>query len=576
MIGLLRGYLAPYKGALTVVVVLLALQTMANLYLPYLNADIINNGVVTGDTSYILRVGGLMLLISLLTVVAAVFSTYYSSRTAMSVGRDMRGSLFRRVERFSLAEMGSFGAPSLITRNTNDVQQVQMLVLLGLTVMIMAPLTMIGGVIMAMRTDLALSTLMFIVVPLMMAFIAVIVRTAVPLFRSMQVKIDRINGVLRENLAGIRVIRAFVRTEHEERRFTEANDDLTVTALKVTRLFAVMPATIMLFLNLTSVAVIWFGGHLVAEGDMQIGDLTAFLSYAMQILMSVMMAVMLVVAWPRAAASAERISAVLDTEPAIHDPVDAAPSPARLGRIEFRDVDFGYPGAQDLVLRGVSFTVEPGRVTAVVGSTGSGKTTLMTLIPRLHDVTGGAVLVDGVDVRELGQQDLWSRLGYVPQRSFLFSGTVASNLRFGHPTATDPELWHALEVAQAADFVRAMPDGIESPIEQGGTNVSGGQRQRLSIARALVRRPPLYLFDDSFSALDFATDARLRAALREDTGDAAVLVVAQRVSTIMTADQIVVLDDGAVVGIGAHDELMTTCPTYREIVFSQLSAEEVA
>ena len=561
--------------ALVIVVVLTTMQVIANLYLPFLNADIINNGVVTGDVGYIVRVGAIMLGLSLGLAVISVIAVYYSARTAMAFGRDVRGNLFRSVERFSLREVNQFGAPSLITRTTNDVQQVQMLVLMGLTMMIAAPLTMIGGVIMALRTDVELSALLLVIIPVMGVVIAILMSKMVPLFRVMQVKIDRINGVLRENLAGIRVIRAFVRTDHEQERFADANEDLTDTALRVTRLFALTMPSLMLIFNLSSVAIIWFGGHLVDDGNMQIGDLTAFLSYMMQILFSVMMAVMLMVMVPRAAASAERITAVLDTEPKVVDP-DVPTEPAdRSGLVEFENVEFRYPGAEDPVLSGVNLTIRPGQTTAVVGSTGAGKTTLVNLIPRLYDVTGGRVVVDGVDVREFAQEELWSYLGLVPQKSFLFSGTVGSNVRFGLPDATDEQVWDALDVAQA-DFVREMPEQLDAPIDQGGTNVSGGQRQRLSIARALIRPCPIYIFDDSFSALDYATDARLRAALAQRTRTAAVIIVAQRVSTIRHADQIVVLDGGRVVGVGTHEELMDTCETYQEIVFSQLTAAEAS
>ena len=574
MIGFIFEYLRPYRRALVIVVILVAIQAIANLYLPFLNADIINYGVVTGDISYIISTGAIMLGITVVLGVVSVISVYYSARTAMRFGRDVRGSLFRKVETFSLREVNVFGAPSLITRNTNDVQQVQMLVLLGLTMMISAPLTALGGIIMALRTNVQLSALLLVIIPVMGLVIGLMVTKAVPLFRVQQVKIDRINSVLRENLAGIRVIRAFVRTESEEARFAAANEDLTDTALRVTRLFASLMPSLMLVFNLSSVAVIWFGGHLVDSGDMQIGDLTAFLAYIMQILFSVMMAVMLMVMVPRAAASSERIQAVLDTVPQIADPVDPIPSPPVAGLVEFRDVEFRYPGAQDPVLCGITVTMRPGQTTAIVGSTGSGKTTMANLIPRLYDVTGGAVMVDGVDVRELRQEDLWARIGIVPQKAFLFSGTVASNIRFGSPDATDAQVWQALETAQARGFVSEMPDALGSEIDQGGTNVSGGQRQRLAIARALVRRPAIYIFDDSFSALDYTTDARLRAALKEQTEDATVIIVAQRVSTIRHADQIVVLERGQVVGIGTHEGLLDSCETYREIVFSQMTAAE--
>ncbi|MFN8126157.1 MAG: ABC transporter ATP-binding protein [Candidatus Nanopelagicales bacterium] len=576
MIGLVARYLRPYRRALIVVVLLVAIQAVANLYLPFLNADIINNGVVTGDIGYIVSTGALMLGITLVLGVVSVIAVYYSARTAMRFGRDVRGALFRSVEGFSLREMNDFGAPSLITRTTNDVQQVQMFVLLGLTMMISAPLTALGGIIMAMRTDVQLSALLLVIIPVMALVIGAMVFRAVPLFRSVQVKIDKINGILRENLSGIRVIRAFVRTQSEEQRFAVANDDLTDTSLRVTRLFALMMPSLMLIFNLSSVAVIWFGGHLVDDGSMQIGDLTAFLAYIMQILFAVMMAVMLMVMVPRAAASAERIQAVLETDPAISDPTDPAADPPVHGLVEFRDVEFRYPGAEDPVLCSISLTLRPGQTTAIVGSTGSGKTTLVNLIPRLYDATGGSVLVDGVDIRDLRQDDVWARIGLVPQKAFLFSGTVADNVRFGAPDADDAQVWRALETAQARGFVSEMAEGIESPIDQGGANVSGGQRQRLAIARALVREPAIYIFDDSFSALDYATDARLRAALNRTTGDATVIIVAQRVSTIRDADQIVVLDRGTVVGTGTHDELMADCETYREIVYSQLTAAEAA
>ena len=573
---LLTVHLLPYRRQLVLVVTLLVAQAVANLYLPTLNADIINNGVAKGNTHYIVTTGALMLVVTLFMGVAAVIAVYWGAKTSMAFGRDLRGALFRRVESFSQMEVNRFGTPSLVTRSTNDVQQVQMLVLMALTVMISAPIMMIGGIFMALRMNARLSLLLVVILPLMGAFIGVVVRKAVPMFRQLQVKLDRINQVMREALAGIRVIRAFDRTEHEERRFEEANDDLTATTLQVTRLFALMMPTIMLILNLSTVAVMWFGSIQVGDGRMSIGNLIAFLTYLMQILFSVLMATIMFVMVPRAAASADRIQEVLDVEPAIEDPQAPVPAPARLGTLEFRDVEFRYPGAQDAVLTGVSFSAGPGEVTAIVGSTGSGKSTLVNLIPRFYDVTSGQVLVDGVDVRELSQQDLWARIGLVPQRAFLFSGTIASNVRDGDERASDDDVWHALQVAQAADFVSDMPDGLDAHISQGGTNVSGGQRQRLATARAVVKRPEIYIFDDSFSALDFATDARLRTALRAETRNAAVIIVAQRVGTIMHADRIVVLAEGRIAGVGTHDELMEACETYREIVLSQVSAEEVA
>jgi len=575
MIRLLATYLRPYWRALILVIALLMVQAFANLYLPALNADIINNGVAKGDTDYILQTGAVMLGVTVLLGIASIIAVYWGAKTAMAFGRDVRGAIFRSVESFSQVEVNHFGTASLITRNTNDVQQVQMVVLMGLTVMITAPIMMVGGLIMALREDIQLTGVLFVIVPIMVVIIGLLVRRAMPLFREMQRKIDRINLVMRETLAGIRVIRAFVRTDYEEQRFEEANRDLFDTALSVNRLFAIMMPTLMVIMNLTTVAVLWFGAIRVDSGEMPIGNLTAFLQYIIQVLFAIMMATFMFVMVPRAAVSSDRISEVLRTEPSIHDPVQPV-SPVRTGRVEFRDVEFRYPGAEDPVLRGISFTAGPGETTAIVGSTGSGKTTLVNLLPRLYDITGGTVLLDGVDVCAMDRADLWSRIGLIPQRAFLFGGTVASNLRYGDETASDEDLWHALEIAQGREFVEEMPERLDAPIAQGGANVSGGQRQRLAIARALVKRPDVYVFDDSFSALDFRTDARLRAALHRDLASATVIIVAQRVGTILHADRIVVLEDGAVAGIGTHDELMASCATYREIVFSQLSEEEVA
>jgi ATP-binding cassette subfamily B protein len=576
MTRLLTRYLEPYWKQVTLVVVLLLGQAIANLYLPDLNADIINNGVAKGDMNHILVTGGLMLLVTLVLGVVSVISVYFASRTAMAFGRDVRAAIFHHVGTFSQTEVNRFGTPSLITRNTNDVQQIQMVVQMALTMMISAPLLLVGGIFMALRQDVPLSGLLVVILPLMAAFIGAALVKAMPLFRAMQIKIDRINQVMRETLSGVRVIRAFVRDDFETKRFDVANADLTDTSLKVNRIFALMIPGLFGILNLTTVAVLWFGGQRIASGAMPIGNLTAFLAYIMQILMSVMMATMMFAMVPRAAASADRIQQVLDTEPTVHDPELAAAPVAAGGVIEFRNVEFRYPHAEDPVLKDISFSAGPGEVTAIVGSTGSGKSTLINLIPRFFDVTGGSLLVDGVDVREMKQEDLWSRIGFVPQRAFLFSGAVASNLRYGKPDATDDELWHALTVAQGRDFVEEMPEGLEAPITQGGSNVSGGQRQRLAIARALVKRPTVYVFDDSFSALDFTTDSRLRAALKKETHDATVIIVAQRVSTILHADRIVVMDAGRIVGIGTHAELMETSETYREIVYSQLTKEEVA
>jgi len=573
---LLRIHLRPYHRELSLVVGLQLIQAIANLYLPTLNADIINNGVVKGNTHYIVATGGVMLVVTLAMGVAAVVAVYWGAKVAMALGRDLRGELFRSVEDFSQMEVNRFGTPSLTTRSTNDVQQVQMLVLISLTVIVAAPIMAIGGIFMAHRMNAELSLLLIVILPIMGVVIGLIVTRAVPMFRLVQSKIDVINRVMRENLAGVRVIRAFVRTGYEERRFAEANGDLTATTLRVTRLFALLMPSIMLILNLSTVAVMWFGSLLVGDGRMPIGNLTAFLTYMMQILFSVLMATIMFVLVPRAAASADRIREVLDTEPTVVEPSRPSPAPTRQGTIEFRDVEFRYPGAEAPVLSNISFSAGPGEVTAIVGSTGSGKSTLVNLVPRFFDVSGGTVLASGIDVRELAQEDLWSLIGLVPQRAFLFSGTVGSNVRDGNERASDDEVWHALEVAQAKDFVLEMPDGLGSPISQGGTNVSGGQRQRLAIARAILKRPQIYVFDDCFSALDLATDARLRAALRTEIREATVLIVAQRVGTIMHADRIVVLAEGAIAGIGTHDELLATCETYQEIVYSQLSEEEVA
>lgn len=573
---LLRTSLRPYRTPIVAVLALQLVQTIATLYLPSLNADIIDLGVTRGDTGYILRTGGVMLVISLVQVVCAVVAVYVGARVAMSLGRDVRASLFTSVQRFSAQEMGRFGAPSLITRTTNDVQQVQMVVLLAFTIMVMAPIMLAGGVLMALRENIELSALLLVVVPVLGLCVGLIVARMVPYFRAMQKRIDAINAVLREQIAGIRVVRAFVRERHEERRFAVANDALFDTSLRAGRLMALMFPTVMLVMNASSVAVLWFGGRQIAAGDMEIGSLTAYLSYLMYILMAVMMSTMMFVMVPRAAVSAERITEVLDARPSVVEPERPVPLRERAGRVELDGVEFRYPGAEEPVLHDVSFVAEPGRRTAVVGSTGSGKTTLVNLVPRLFDVTGGSVRIDGTDVRDLARDDLVSMLGLVPQKAYLFSGTVADNLRYGKADATDDELWSALEVAQARDFVEALDDGLASPVAQGGTNFSGGQRQRLAIARAVVRDPAVYLFDDSFSALDYATDARLRAALAPRTRRSTVIVVAQRVATVRDADQILVLDHGRVVGRGTHAELLATNETYQEIVWSQLSAEEAA
>jgi ATP-binding cassette subfamily B multidrug efflux pump len=574
--ALLRARLAPYWRPILLVLALLLVQAVTNLYLPTLNADIINNGVVKGDTAYIVRTGAVMLLVTALLAVATVIAVYFGAKVAMSFGRDVRALLFRKVQSFSLAELNHFGTASLITRNTNDVYQVQQVVLLLLTVVLAAPFMAIGGIIMALRLDAQLSLVILVAIPAMGIFLGLVVRRGLPMFRAMQVKIDRVNQVMREVLSGVRVIRAFDRTRFEERRFEEANLDLTDTALRVNRLFAMTMPAIMLIMQLTSVAIMWFGGRQIAYHGMPIGDLTAFLQYIFLILFSVLMATIMFVMVPRAAAAAERIGAVLDTEPAVVPPAARVPGMPVPGAVEFRDVEFRYPGAEEPVLAHITFTAQPGQTTAIVGSTGSGKSTLINLIPRLYDVTGGAVLVDGVDVRDFEPQDLWARIGLVPQRSFLFSGSIASNLRDGRQDATDEELWHLLEISQARDFVSEMPEALEAPISQGGASVSGGQRQRLAIARALAKHASIYIFDDSFSAVDVKTDALLRAALRRETARATTIVVAQRVGTIMQADQIIVLEVGGIVGRGTHAELMVSCETYREIVTSQLGEGEVA
>ncbi len=576
LIRLARAYLRPYRRPLTAVVVLQLIATIASLYLPSLNADIIDKGIALGDTDFILHTGLWMLVVTLVQVGASISAVYFAAHTSMSFGRDLRGAIFHRVGEFSSREVNQFGAPSLITRNTNDVQQVQMLVQMTLTLLVAAPITAVGGVVLALREDVGLSWLMGVSVPALAISVALIVSRMVPLFRKMQTRIDVLNRVLREQITGIRVVRAFVREDFERERFGRANTELTNTAFRVGKLLALMFPVILFFFNVSSIAVLWFGAHRVDAGAMEIGSLTAFLQYLMQILMSVMMATFVIMMVPRATVCAERIEEVLDTEPSVHPPTNPVTRLPTAGALEMRDADFRYPGADEPVLSGLTFRALAGRTTAVIGSTGAGKTTLLALVSRLMDVTAGSVLVDGVDVRELDPDVLHGRIGLVPQTPYLFSGTVASNLRYGKPDATDEELWRALTIAQARDFVEAMPEQLDAPIAQGGGNVSGGQRQRLAIARAIIREPEIYLFDDAFSALDLATDARLRAALKPLTAEAVVVIVAQRVSTIRTADQIIVLEDGRIVGIGTHDKLLDTCPTYAEIVESQLAAEEAA
>ncbi|MFC4606053.1 ABC transporter ATP-binding protein [Rhodococcus kronopolitis] len=574
--SLLRNHLRPYWGDLAGVVALQLISTMASLYLPSLNADIIDKGVTKGDTAVVLSTGGIMLLVTCLQILCSIGAVYFGARAAMGLGRDLRGAVMHKVGEFSAREVGFFGAPSLITRNTNDVQQVQMVVVISCTILVAAPIMCIGGIVMSIRQSQGLAWVLAVAVPLLALAMGLVIRRMVPQFRVMQVRIDSINRVLREQITGIRVVRAFVREPQEIQRFEDANEALAGTALRIGRLMAFMLPVVMLIANITSVSVLWFGGHLIDQGKMEIGGLTAVLSYIMQILMSVMMVSVMTVLIPRASVCAERISEVLDTVPSVQAPTWVLPNWQERGIVEMRGVSFAFPGAEKPVLREISFLAEPGMTTAIIGGTGSGKSTLLNLIPRLIDATDGQVLVGAADVRSIEPDRLRASIGLVPQKPFLFSGTVATNLRYGKPDATDAELWQALEIAQAADFVREMPEGLDTAVAQGGTTVSGGQRQRLAIARALVRQPEIYLFDDSFSALDLSTDARLRAALKPVTSGSCVIIVAQRVSTIVDADQIVVLDDGAVVGIGTHSQLLDSCETYAEIVSSQFAAQEAS
>ncbi|PRH78755.1 multidrug ABC transporter ATP-binding protein [Streptomyces solincola] len=573
---LLRNHLGPYRRPIALLVALQFLQTCATLYLPTLNADIIDNGVVRGDSGYVLRFGALMIAVSVAQVVCSIGAVRLSARTAAALGRDVRADVFARVQSFSSREVAAFGAPSLITRTTNDVQQVQMLVLMAFTVMVSAPIMCVGGIVLALGQDVPLSAVLLAVVPVLGLSVYAIVRRMRPLFRMMQTRLDTVNRVLREQITGNRVIRAFVRDGYERERFRGANEDLTEMSLGTGRLMALMFPVVMTVVNVSSVVVVWFGAHRIDSGGMEIGALTAFLAYLMQIVMALMMATFMFMMVPRAEVCAERIEEVLRTESSVVPPLKPVTELDRAGHLEVRGADFRYPGAEEPVLRGVDLVARPGEVTAVIGSTGSGKSTLLGLVPRLSDVTGGEVLVDGVDVRLLDPGVLARIVGLVPQRPYLFSGTVGSTLRYGRPGASDAELWHALEVAQAADFVRGLEGALEAPVSQGGTNFSGGQRQRLAIARTLVQRPEIYLFDDSFSALDYTTDAALRAALAAETAEATVVIVAQRVSTIREADRIVVLDEGRVVGVGRHHELMAENETYREIVLSQLTEAEAA
>jgi ATP-binding cassette, subfamily B, multidrug efflux pump len=576
LIRLLRTYLRPYRNRLALILLLQLAQTLATLYLPTLNADIIDKGVIPHDTHYILTTGGFMLGITVAQIACAICAVYFGAQVAMALGRDVRHGIFNQVQQFSEREVSVFGTPSLITRTTNDVQQVQMLAIMTFTLLLSAPIMCIGGIVLALNQDVKLSSLIVVAVPVLAVIVTLIISRMRPLFRLMQERLDNINRVLREQITGVRVIRAFVRDPQERERFRGASTELFDVALGSGKLMALMFPSVMLVLNLSTTAVVWFGGHLIADGSMQIGALTAFITYLAQILTAVMMATFMFMLVPRAEVSSERIMEVIGTEPALGPPARPATAGPDKGRLELRGVEFRYPGAERPVLTGISLTALPAKTTAIIGGTGSGKTTLVNLVPRLLEVTEGALLVGGVDVRELEPRALSAAVGLVPQKPYLFSGTVASNLRYGNQQATDEDLWHALEIAQARDFVERMPDGLYSPIAQGGTNVSGGQRQRLAIARALVHKPDIYLFDDAFSALDYATDARLRGALATEMSGATMIIVAQRVSTIRGADQIVVLDAGRIVAIGTHEELMTTSETYREIVLSQLTEQEAA
>jgi ATP-binding cassette, subfamily B, multidrug efflux pump len=576
LIRLLRTYLRPYRKPLALVLLLQLAQTLATLYLPTLNADIIDKGVITDNTHYIVRTGSFMLGITVVQIFCSIGAVYFGAKVAMALGRDVRHGIFSRVLLFSDREVNHLGTPSLITRTTNDVQQVQMLAIMTFTLLLSAPIMCIGGIILALNQDVPLSSLLLVAVPLLGVIVVLIISRMRPLFRQMQERLDNINRVLREQITGVRVIRAFVRDPQERERFRVASTQLFDVSLGAGKLMALMFPSVMLVLNLSTTAVVWFGGHLIADGSMQIGSLTAFITYLAQILMSVMMATFMFMLVPRAEVSAERIMEVIDTEPALAPPVTPLPAGNEPSRLELRNVEFRYPGAEQPVLHDISFTALPGQTTAIIGGTGSGKTTLVNLIPRLLDVTGGRLLIGGVDVRDLERAEVSAAVGLVPQKPYLFSGTVATNLRYGNQLATDEELWQALDIAQARDFVERMPGRLDSPISQGGTNVSGGQRQRLAIARALVHKPGIYLFDDSFSALDYATDARLRSALATEVTGATMIIVAQRVSTIRNADQILVLDAGRIVARGTHAELMDTSETYREIVLSQLTEQEAA
>lgn len=575
MLKLFR-FLGPFKWLVACVLVFMFGQALAELYLPTLMSEVVNNGMMKGDNGYIWKYGGYMLLVALGSSFSSILGSFLSARVAVGYGRDLREKVFTRIESYSLHEFDKIGAASLITRTTNDITQIQTVLVMMMRFMIYAPIMCIGGIIMALSKDKVLTLVLAIVLPLLIAVMVILAGAVVPMFKSLQKKLDKVNLVLRENLTGIRVIRAFDRLESEKTRFAKANEDLTDTSIKVNKIMAAMQPVLMVFMNITSVSIIWFAGLRINANKMQLGDMMAFLQYAMQIMFSLIMVSIMFVMVPRAQASASRINEVLDMEPEINDPEREEKTDGKRGYVEFQDVTFSYPGAEQPALCNISFSAGPGEVTAVIGGTGSGKSTLISLIPRFYDVDSGGVFVDGVDVRKLSQKELRAKIGFVPQSAVLFSGTITENIRYGKEDASEEEIRHAAEVAQASEFISNMKDGYNSEIAQGGTNVSGGQKQRLSIARALVRKPELYIFDDSFSALDFKTDARLRAALKKETGDSTVIIIAQRVSTVMDADRIIVLDEGRIVGMGRHKELLQSCEIYHEIVSSQLSEEEIA
>ncbi|KQL51197.1 multidrug ABC transporter ATP-binding protein [Heyndrickxia shackletonii] len=575
MIRLFR-HLKPYRLLIGLVIILVFLRSLSDLYLPSLMGDIVDKGVVRGDEPYILKIGGWMLLIAGIGAVCSIAASFYSSKVASSFGKNLRTKVFSHVESFSLNEFDQIGTASLITRTTNDINQVQQVLIMMLRMMVMAPLMCIGGIIMAVSRDAKLSLVLVVSLPVLFIAILLVQRKGIPLFKAMQKKLDKLNLVLRENLTGIRVIRSFNRIDYEKKRFEEANADLTQTAIKVNKIMATLMPVMMLIMNFSTIAIIWFGGIRIDHQNMQVGDLMAFIQYAMQIMFSLIMLSMMFIMIPRASVSAVRINEVLDIKPNIKDAENVQKATDKSGYIEFKNVTFSYPGAENPAISNISFKANPGKVTAIIGGTGSGKSTLISLIPRFYDVSSGEVLVDGVDVRSMSQEHLREKIGFVPQKAVLFTGTITDNISYGNEKATVEDVKHAAEIAQATEFISELKDGYDSVIAQGGTNVSGGQKQRLSIARALVRKPEIYIFDDSFSALDFKTDAKLRAELKKETGDSTVLIVAQRVSTVMDADQIIVLDQGKTAGIGTHKELMETCEVYREIVSSQLSEEEIA